>query len=55
MERIVITGGSGPAGANIAKTLVSKFDVYAFYNKNMVAMDGVNFIRVDLSERLSLK
>jgi dTDP-4-dehydrorhamnose reductase len=49
MERIVITGGSGLAGANIAKTLVSKFDVYAFYNTNKVEMKGVDFRQVDLS------
>jgi len=48
MERIVITGGSGLAGANIAKILISKFDVCALYKTNKVEMKGVDFRQVDL-------
>ena len=55
MERIVITGGSGLAGANIAKTLVSKFDVYGIYNTNKVEMKGVDFRQVDLSREADLE
>jgi dTDP-4-dehydrorhamnose reductase len=55
MERIVITGGSGLAGANIAKTLVSKFEVYGLYNTNKVEMKGVDFRQVDLSRENELE
>lgn len=55
MERIVITGGSGLAGANIAKTLVSKFDVCGLYNTNKVEMKGVDFRQVDLSREADLE
>lgn len=55
MERIVITGGSGLAGANIAKTLVSKFDVYGLYNTNKVEMKGIDFRQVDLSREADLE
>lgn len=50
MDKILITGGSGLLGSNIAKMAISKFDVYASYNKNVVSMKGVNFFQVDLTE-----
>ncbi len=50
MKRILITGGSGLLGGNIAKMAVSKFDVYATYHQNKVNLRGVNYFQIDISK-----
>jgi dTDP-4-dehydrorhamnose reductase len=54
MDKIFITGGSGLLGSNIAKEALSKFDVYASFNKNQVGIKGVHFLQMDLAEREQL-
>lgn len=54
MNKILITGGSGLLGSNIAKLATSKFDVYATYNKHEVGMNGVHFFHVDLTKKEQL-
>ena len=51
MDKIFITGGSGLLGSNIAKMAISKFNVYASYNKNKVSMEGVHFFQIDLTKK----
>jgi len=50
MDKIFISGGSGLLGSNIAKKAISKFDVYASYNKNKVSMENANFFQADFTE-----
>jgi dTDP-4-dehydrorhamnose reductase len=51
MNKILITGGSGLLGSNIAKLGTSKFDVYATYNKNKVWMNDVHFFQINLTKK----
>jgi len=51
MDKIFISGGSGLLGSNIAKMAISKFNVYASYNKNKVSMENVHFFQVDLTKK----
>ncbi|MFA5008046.1 MAG: SDR family oxidoreductase [Candidatus Omnitrophota bacterium] len=48
MKNILITGGSGLLGSNIAKIAVSKFNVFATYNSHKVNIEKVNFLQADL-------
>jgi dTDP-4-dehydrorhamnose reductase len=50
-KRILITGGSGLLGSNLAETARSRFEVYATYFHNRVSIDGVSFIQIDLSNK----
>ena len=54
MNKILITGGSGLLGSNIAKLATSKFEVYATYNKNKVSMGDVHFFQADLTKKEEL-
>ena len=54
MNKLLITGGSGLLGSNIAKLAATKFDVYATYNKNEVRMKDVHFFHVDLTKKEQL-
>jgi dTDP-4-dehydrorhamnose reductase len=54
MNKILITGGSGLLGSNIAKLAATKFDVYATYNKNEVKMKSVHFFHADLTKKEQL-
>ena len=56
MNKILITGGSGLLGSNIAKLAASnsKFDVYATYNKNEVGINDVHFFQIDLTKKEEL-
>lgn len=54
MNKILITGGSGLLGSNIAKLAASEFDVYATYNKNEVRMKDVHFFQIDLTKKEEL-
>ena len=54
MCKILITGGSGLLGSNIAKLATSKFEVYATYNKNEVGMKAVHFFQIDLTKKEQL-
>ena len=54
MNKILITGGSGLLGSNIAKFAASKFEVYATYNKNEVSMEDVHFFQADLTKKEEL-
>jgi len=51
MNKILITGGSGLLGSNIAKLATPKFEVYATYNKNRVSMKNVHFFQIDLTKK----
>lgn len=55
MERILITGGSGLLGSNIAKIATSHYEVYSIYNKNPVKIKDVQFLKSDLSNENQLK
>lgn len=50
-KKVLITGGGGLLGSNIAKMAVENYDVYATYNKNKVSFKGVRFIKLDLAEK----
>lgn len=53
---ILITGGSGLLGGNIAAMAIRKsWNVVATYNKNPVRMEGVRFIQIDLTKKEQLK
>jgi len=54
MNKIIITGGSGLLGSNIAKFAASEFEVYATYNKNEVSMKDVHFFQADLTKKEEL-
>ena len=54
MNKILITGGSGLLGSNIAKLAVSEFDVHATYNKNKVRIKDVHFFQLDLTKKEQL-
>jgi len=54
MKKILVTGGSGLLGSNIAKLATSKFDVFATYNKNKVSMKDVYFFQIDLTKKEEL-
>ena len=54
MSKILITGGSGLLGSNIAKSATSKFDIYATYNKNKVGMNAILFFQIDLTKKEQL-
>jgi dTDP-4-dehydrorhamnose reductase len=54
MKKILITGGSGLLGSNIAKLAVSRFDVFATYNTHVVSLKGVNFLQADLRRNESI-
>jgi nucleoside-diphosphate-sugar epimerase len=48
MRRILITGGSGLLGSNLARMAVGRYEVHATYNKNTVSMNGVDYFYVDI-------
>lgn len=54
MDKILITGGSGLLGSNIAKIAISKFDVFATYNKTKVNMKYAHFFQIDLTKKEQL-
>ena len=54
MNKILITGGSGLLGSNIAKLAAPKFEVYATYNKNEVSMKDIHFFQIDLTKKEQL-
>lgn len=49
MEKILITGGSGLLGSNIAKLAAPRFETTVTYYKNRINLPGVAFIAVDLT------
>lgn len=51
MNKILITGGSGLLGSNIAQLAVSRFDVYATYNTHEVGLKDVHFFQADLTQK----
>ncbi|VAW48809.1 dTDP-4-dehydrorhamnose reductase [hydrothermal vent metagenome] len=55
MDKILITGGSGLLGSNIAKLAGSQFEVYATYFHNKVFLKDVNFLGIDLTDKEALK
>ncbi len=54
MNKILITGGSGLLGSNIAKLASSNFKVYTTYNKNRVSMKDVYFFQIDITKKEQL-
>jgi dTDP-4-dehydrorhamnose reductase len=51
MRKLLITGGSGLLGGNIAKLAKSEFKVYATYHQNKVSMNGIRFFPLDLTKK----
>jgi dTDP-4-dehydrorhamnose reductase len=54
MEKILITGGSGLLGSNLAKIASSKYETHAVYRKNRVSIRGVNLLQADLTKKESV-
>ncbi|MFC1652399.1 SDR family oxidoreductase [Planctomycetota bacterium] len=50
MKGLLITGGSGLLGANVAVAAKSRFNVYATYNKHRINIDGVECLLLDIRE-----
>lgn len=50
-ERLLITGGSGLLGSNIARTAAGDFDVYATYNSNHTLMPNIEFVPLDIRDK----
>ncbi|MCK5043482.1 SDR family oxidoreductase [Candidatus Pacearchaeota archaeon] len=48
-DTILITGGSGLLGSNLAVFLGDKFNVYFLYNKNFVKLPNCEGIKIDLT------
>lgn len=51
MNRILITGGSGLLGSNISKLAISKFNVFATYNKRKISMNDAYLFQIDLTKK----
>lgn len=50
--RILITGGSGLLGANVAKDLSSKHEVFAtHFDKSPISISNVKFMKLDVSDQ----
>jgi dTDP-4-dehydrorhamnose reductase len=54
-RKLLVTGGSGLLGSNIAQMAQKKYEVYATYFKHSVKMDNVHFFQVDLTRREEYK
>ena len=51
MEKILITGGSGLLGGNIAMMAGKKFETYTAYHLNPIKIGGCNTFRMDITDR----
>lgn len=51
MERILITGGSGLLGGNLAKMACEKYETYATYHGHPVRMNRCVFFPLDIADR----
>ena len=49
-ERILITGGSGLLGSNIARAAAEGFEVYATYNSHVSQIPGCQFVYLDIAD-----
>jgi len=54
MQRLLITGGSGLLGSNLAKLAVNRFKTYATYYNHPTKINQINFIQLDLSNQSQL-
>ncbi len=50
MKKLLVTGGSGLLGSNMAKMAVGQYEVFATYYTHPVTIKGVNFSRIDLTD-----
>ena len=51
MEKILVTGGSGLLGSNVAKIASADYKVCGVYWKNKVSIKGVDFVQADLTNK----
>ncbi|MCR4336943.1 MAG: SDR family oxidoreductase [Candidatus Omnitrophica bacterium] len=51
MKRILITGGSGLLGSNLAKIATDGWEVYSTYWQHPVQLQSVKFVQMDLTNR----
>jgi dTDP-4-dehydrorhamnose reductase len=47
-ERLLITGGSGLLGSNIARLAINNFEVFATYNSHPIQISGCRFVPLDI-------
>ncbi len=50
-EKILITGGSGLLGSNIARTAAEEYQVYATHNSHPSRIPGCRFVPLDIKDR----
>jgi len=55
MEKLLITGGSGLLGSNIAKIGTSRFKIMATYHTHPVDIEGVRCVKADLRKKEDLE
>ncbi len=50
-ERILITGGSGLLGSNIARAAAGSFEVYATYHTHVSQIPGCHFMQMNITDK----
>lgn len=55
MEKLLVIGGSGLLGSNVAKIATPYFEVYSSYYKNPVHIKEVEFFQLDLTKKTQLE
>ena len=50
-ERLLVTGGSGLLGSNIARTAAQDFDVHATYHSRCSQMPKITFVQLDIRDK----
>ena len=51
MESLLITGGSGLLGSNLARLALSRFEVYATYRSHPAHIPGCEFVCLDIRDK----
>ena len=47
-KRVLVTGGAGLLGVNVASIMKDKWDIHLFYRSKPVSIDGTSTYRIDL-------
>lgn len=55
MKKLLITGASGFLGWNLCQIARQKWEVYGSYRSHAIVLPGVNAVKLDLTDRESLK